>query len=318
MIAMEKELISIVIPVHNEEANVPLISSGLNKVLNETSYDFEIIFINDGSKDNSSVELNKVAKEDKRIKVLEFNRNFGKEAATTAGLEVCRGNACIVVDADLQHPIELIPEFIKKWENGAEVVVGVRTKNNGEGLIKRFGSYLFYLTINSIAETKLVPRATDYRLIDRMVIDEFKRLREKNRMTRALIDWLGFKQDYVYFKANERMHGKASYSYLKLIKLAMSSFVAHSLFPLKFAGYLGIFITFFSSLLGLIMFIDKFFLREPWKMYFSGAAMLATVILFLIGIVLSCMGLMALYIGNIHTEVINRPMYIIKRKTNFQ
>lgn len=318
MIAMEKELISIVIPVHNEETNVPLISSDLKKVLDKTNYDFEIIFINDGSKDNSSVELNKIAEEDKRIKVLEFNRNFGKEAATTAGLEACRGNACIVVDADMQHPIELIPEFIKKWENGTKVVVGVRTKNKGEGLIKRFGSYMFYLTINSIAETKLVPRATDYRLIDRVVIDEFKRLKEKNRMTRALIDWLGFKQDYIYFKANERVHGIASYSYLKLIKLALSSFVAHSLFPLKLAGYLGIFITFFSTLLGLLMIADKFFLSNQWKMSFSGTAMLATVIIFLIGIVLSCLGLIALYIGNIHAEVINRPMYIIKRKTNFQ
>ncbi len=314
---MEKKLISIVIPVHNEENNIPLMHTELKKVINATDYDFEIIFVNDGSTDNSFAELNKIANTDNTVKVIEFSRNFGKEAATTAGLETCQGAACIVIDVDLQHPVELIPEFIKKWEEGAEVVVGVRIKNKAEGLIKKIGSYLFYLTINRIAETKITPHATDYRLLDRVVIEKFKELKEKNRMTRALIDWLGFKRDYVYFSANERRYGKASYSYLKLMKLAVSSYVAHSLLPLKLAGYLGIFITFFSSIMGLFMFADKFFLVEPYKMNFSGPAILATIILFLVGIVLICLGLIALYIGNIHAEVINRPLYIIKKRINF-
>jgi len=314
---MEKKLISVVIPVHNEENNIPLIYAELEKVLNTTNYDFEIIFVNDGSTDNSPAELNKITAADKTVKVIEFSRNFGKEAATTAGLDISQGAACILIDADLQHPIKLIPEFLEKWEKGAEVVVGVRIKNKGEELIKKIGSYLFYLTINTIAETKIIPHATDYRLLDRVVIEKFKELKEKNRMTRALIDWLGFKRDYLYFTANERQYGKASYSYLKLMKLALSSYVAHSLLPLKLAGYLGIFITFFSSILGLFMFADKIFLVEPYKMNFSGPAIIATSILFLVGIVLICLGLIALYIGNIHAEVINRPIYIIKKKINF-
>ena len=313
---MEKRHISIVIPFYNEENNIPLIYMELKKILNNANYSFEIIFVNDGSTDNSSTELDKITAADHTVKVIEFRRNFGKEVAMTAGLDICQGAACILMDADLQHPVEMIHEFIKRWENGAEVVVGVRNKNKSEGLIKKAGSYIFYLTINAISETEITPSSTDYRLLDRIVIEEFKRLKEKNRMTRALIDWLGFKRDYVYFNANERLYGKPSYNYLKLFRLAVSSYISHSLLPLKIAGYLGIVITSFSTLLGLVMFVDKFFLKDPYKMYFSGTAMLATIIMFLIGIVLTCLGLIALYIGNIHGEVVNRPIYIVRRRVN--
>ena len=315
---MKKKLISIVIPVYNEEKNIPIVYGELKKILSSVDYDFEIIFVNDGSMDRSQAELDKLLRDDKNVKVIEFTRNFGKEAATSAGISICEGSACLLLDADLQHPVKLIPEFLAKWEKGAEVVVGVRNKNRGEGLIKKFGSYLFYLTINKIAETEITPRATDYRLLDKLVVDEFKRLTEKNRMTRALIDWLGFKQDYVYFNANERKYGTPGYGYLKLVKLALSSYVAHSLFPLKLAGYLGIFITFASGILGLLMLAVKFLLKGPWKLNFSGPAILAIVILFLVGIILICLGLIALYIGNIHIEVINRPMYVIKKRINVQ
>ena len=313
---MEKRHISIVIPFYNEENNIPLVYRELKKILNNANYSFEIIFVNDGSTDNSSAELDKITAADHTVKAVEFSRNFGKEVAMTAGLDICQGAACILMDADLQHPVEKIHEFIKRWENGAEVVVGVRNKNKSEGLIKKAGSYIFYLTINAISETEITPSSTDYRLLDRIVIEEFKRLKEKNRMTRALIDWLGFKRDYVYFNANERLYGKPSYNYLKLFRLAVSSYISHSLLPLRIAGYLGIVITSFSILLGLVMFVDKFFLKDPYKMYFSGTAMLATIIMFLIGIVLSCLGLIALYIGNIHGEVVNRPMYIVRRRVN--
>lgn len=313
---MEKKLISVVIPVYNEEKNIPIVYAELKKVLNSVDYDFEIIFVNDGSTDRSQAELDKLSENDKNVKIVEFTRNFGKEAATTAGISTCEGSACLLLDADLQHPVELIPEFLAKWKKGAEVVVGVRNKNRGEGLIKKIGSYLFYLTINKIAETEITPRATDYRLLDKLVIEEFRRLTEKNRMTRALIDWLGFRRDYVYFNANERKYGEPGYRYFKLVKLALSSYVAHSLFPLKLAGYLGIFITFSSGILWLLMLADKFLLKDPWKLNFSGAAMLAVAILFLVGIILICLGLIALYIGNIHIEVIDRPMYVIKKRTN--
>lgn len=306
------KLISIIIPVYNEEKNLLPLYDGVIKALEKTDCDHEIIFIDDGSRDSSLEKLKSIAESDENIKILEFSRNFGKEIAVTAGINHCLGDACIMIDADLQHPPNLITEFIKKWEDGAEVVVGVRKENNEKNLAKKLGSLLFYKIMGKISETDITPNATDFRLLDRTVVDAFNRFSERNRMTRALIDWLGFDREYVYFKAEKRMSGKAGYSFFKLLKLALSGFISHSLFPLKFAGYLGIVITFFSGTLGLFIFIEKYILNDPWGLSFSGPAILAVIILFLVGIVLVCLGLIALYIANIHGEVIGRPLYVIK------
>jgi len=315
----KNQKISIILPVFNEEKNIPLIYERLVKVIQNLGghYDVEIIFVNDGSQDNSGGLLQELVKNNQQVKYLELSRNFGKEIATTAGLDYCQGQAAILLDADLQHPPELIPQFLDKWQSGAEIVIGIREENKGEGLIKRVGSFFFYKIMKLIGETKIIPRATDYRLIDRKVINEFSRFTERNRITRGLLDWLGFKKDYLHFQADFRKNGKANYSCIKLIRLAISSFTAHSLFPLKLAGYLGIIITLFSGALGFFVFVEKYILNDPWQMEFSGPAMLAIMILFLIGIVLICLGLIALYIAQIHGEVINRPMYVIRNKENF-
>ena len=160
---------------------------------------------------------------------------------------------------------------------------------------------------------EIVSQATDFRLLDKEVINEFNKMTERNRMTRALIDWMGFKRQYISFEANERLHGEASYSFWKLLRLAFNSVISFSLFPLRIAGYLGIFITLISGLLGLFIFITKYVMGS---MEFSGPAILAVVTLFLIGIVLICLGLIALYIANIHGEVSNRPLYIIRKSTS--
>ncbi len=308
--------ISIVIPVYNEEGSITSVYNDLKSVV--SSFDYEIIFINDGSIDGTMEKLRSFCQADSRIKVIEFSRNFGKEVATTAGINHCSGGACIIMDGDGQHPVELILEFIEKWQAGAEVVIGVRQKNKGEGIVKAIGSWFFYKIMSLISETKVVPRSTDYRLLDRQVVNEFNRLTERSRMTRGLIDWLGFRKDYVSFNAKARIKGKASYSFTRLLKLALSSFVSHSLFPLKFAGYLGIIITFFSGILGTFIVIENYILHDPWHLDFSGPAMLAVMILFLIGIVLVCLGLIALYIASIHSEVIGRPMYVVRKKENFE
>jgi len=306
----------VIIPVYNEEKNILLIYNEIKKVWENLAenYDYELIFVNDCSQDKSGEEIEKIAEGDKQVKHLEFSRNFGKEIATSAGLHHALGEAAIMIDADLQHPSEFIPEFVEKWENGAPVVVGIREKNKGEELFKRIGSALFYRIMNLIGETQIIPNATDFRLLDRKVIEEFKKFTERNRITRALVDWLGFEIARVYFRANERKSGKAGYNYLKLIKLALSSFVSHSLFPLKLAGYLGIFITVFSTFLGLFVIIEQIILKDPLGVRFSGTAMLAVMILFLVGVMLSSLGLIALYIAHIHDEVINRPMYVIKNQ----
>lgn len=311
----QKALISIVVPVCNEARNIPATHEKITSLFSTLPYRCEIIFVDDGSLDNTPVELSHLSAKDKTVKVIRLSRNFGKEAALSAGIKHATGSACLMMDGDLQHPAEKIPEFIEKWENGAQVVIGIR-KNHRSGIIKRLGSYLFYLSINTISETPIKPGATDFRLIDRTVIDEFCKLTEINRMTRALIDWLGFKREYIYFNAEKRIHGKARYGFFKLLKLAISSYVAHSLMPLKLAGYLGVFIIISSSILFSFMFIEQYVLGDPWRLMFTGTAYLAVAILFLVGIILCCLGLIALYIGNIHTEVTKRPLYVISKRIN--
>ncbi|HLN18565.1 MAG TPA: glycosyltransferase family 2 protein [Patescibacteria group bacterium] len=308
----ERKIISIISPVFNEEKNISMLYEQLKGVTNPLPYDFEFIFVNDGSEDKSIVEMKNLRTKDPKVMIIDFSRNFGKEIATTAGINYCHGDACIMIDADLQHPVEKIPEFIEKWTNGAEVVVGVRNKTRDERIFKKVGSYLFYKIINSISDMEIVSQATDFRLMDRIVIDEFNKLTERNRMTRALIDWLGFRRDYVYFTANQRFQGKATYSFWMLLRLAFNSVISFSLFPLRVAGYLGMIITVMSGMIGIFIFITKYLTKT---MYFTGPAILAVIILFLIGIVLICLGLIALYIANIHSEVSNRPIYII-RKSN--
>jgi glycosyltransferase involved in cell wall biosynthesis len=308
--------ISIIIPAYNEEKNIPLVYVELGKVFSllADKYVFEVIFINDGSSDKTAETIKKLASEHGDIRYIDFSRNFGKEVATTAGINLCKGDACMMVDADLQHPVELIPNFIASWEKGSEVVIGVRNENKSDGLIKKIGSALFYNIINKIAEIKIVPNATDFRLMDRKVINEFNRFSETNRMTRALIDWLGFRRDFIYFDANERLHGQASYSFWKLFSLAINSFVSLSLFPLKLAGNLGIVITLISGVSGLYILLGKYFFHQHFASTFSDAENLAIFIVFLVGIILMSIGLIALYVANIHREVIKRPIYVIRDK----
>jgi glycosyltransferase involved in cell wall biosynthesis len=309
---MNKSL-SIIIPVYNEAANIRPLMAALLPVLTQLSaYTCEIIFVDDGSSDRSVQAIEELMVTNSRIKLIEFSRNFGKELATTAGIHAATGDAAIMLDADLQHPPELIPEFIAKWESGAEIVIGVRRSNTKEGIIKRLGSKLYYSISNLISDTEILSNATDFRLIDRVVIDEFNKFSERERITRGLIDWLGFRRDTVSFIAPERRSGVASYNFSKLLGLAIKSFVSHSLFPLKLAGYAGVIIIIFSLPFGIFMFLSRYIFTNFYN--FSGTAILAVILLFLIGIVLSCLGLIALYIANIHTEVINRPLYVIRKK----
>ena len=312
-----QKTISIIVPVYNEEKNILLVNAEILKVFSSLPYGYEIIFVNDGSKDNSQAIIESLTKKDKKIRSIEFSRNFGKEAATSAGLDAAGSDAVIIIDADLQHPVSLIPEFIERWQRGAEVVIGVRNKSKSNSSLKKFGSFMFYKIMNLIGETKIIPHATDFLLLDKKVVLSFRRFTEHNRMTRGLIAWLGFKRDYINFVASERINGAASYSKLKLTKLALSSFVAHSLFPLKFVGYFGLFITVVSGLFGTLLLFGKYLFHNIYASSFSGPAQLAILIIFLVGLMMASLGLVALYIGNIKNEVANRPNYII-RKIDFE
>lgn len=312
----EKKLISIVIPVFNEEKNTVEMVSRLDEIaLKEVEYDFEYIFVNDGSSDSTQAVLEGISVQNPRVKYLEFSRNFGKEIASSAGLCHSSGSATILMDGDLQHPPELIPAFLRKWEKGFEVVVGVRDANEGHSILRKIGSTVYYRIMEWISEYKAYRYSTDFRLIDRKVIEVFKRLPEKQRLTRGLIDWLGFKRDKIIYQAAKRIHGEVRYNYWKLIHLALNSFVSHSLFPLKIAGYLGILITTLSGLFGFFIFVNQFIFKMSDSFYASYIAMLTILVIFLVGIILCCLGLVALYIANIHVEVLNRPLFII-RTTN--
>jgi glycosyltransferase involved in cell wall biosynthesis len=313
---MEHSLISVVIPCYNEKDNLPRLHQALAGVFASlgSRYNAEFLFIDDGSEDGTAAEIEKLAVSDPRVRLISFSRNFGKEIATSAGIRYALGAAVVMLDADLQHPPELIPIFLEKWQNGAEVIIGVRKKNKNYTLVKKCGSAVYYKLMRAISKTTMIPRETDFRLIDRSVADAFNTFTERQRNTRALIDWLGFRREYIEFNANERANGQASYSLRKLFHLAMYSFVSHSLFPLRIAGYLGGFITFFSGLLGVIVFFERYIFHDAWSWHISGSAQLAIINVFLIGLVLMCLGFIALYIENIQNETTNRPMYVIRKK----
>jgi dolichol-phosphate mannosyltransferase len=317
-----KKTISLIIPCYNESENIEFCYDALIDLWQDKNlkkYELEIIYIDDGSHDDTLEKMYKLAKKDNRVKVLEFSRNFGKEIATTAGKSFCSGDCCITLDVDLQYPVEKIPEFVEKWEKGADVVVGIRDKKKTNNLIEKIGSYWFYKILNLISQVEVLPGALDFRLLDRKVIDEFNKLTERGRMTRALIDWLGFKREYVHYTENHRLNGTSTYSFFKRITLTLYTFVAHSLLPLRLAGYLGVIITFVSGFIGFFALINQYILDTPLENFiFSGPFLVGILSVFLNGIVLSCLGLVALYIASIHTEVNNRPLFIVRSKKNFE
>lgn len=309
-----KKLISIIIPVHNEAPNLQKLYEELEQHSSRMPrYAFEFIFVDDGSTDESIAMIETLATQDPRVRLVEFARNFGKEAAISAGLHASRGDAALMLDADLQHPPRLMRRFIQEWQNGADVVIGIRKYDRKETWFKRWASARFYQIMQAIAHTKITPHATDYRLLDRKVMDVFARLTERNRITRGLIDWLGFKRAYIPFTADLRHAGERSYSTKALFKLAMNSFTAYSLVPLKLAGYLGTVILSLATPAAIIMYVERYVLDDPLNWQIRGTAMLAILLVIMVGLVLACLGLISLYIASIHAEVTNRPLYVVRR-----
>jgi glycosyltransferase involved in cell wall biosynthesis len=309
-----KPVLSVVVPVYNEIFNVDPVVNAVAAVFDErlSGYELELLFVDDGSTDGTGHAIELAHTRDPRVRLLELSRNFGKEAALTAGLMGCRGQAAITLDGDLQHPPERLPDFVDAWERGADVVVGIRSEAEGVTVFKRLGSFLFSAVMRRMSETEFLSGSTDFRLMDRQVIDAFGRLAERKRITRGLIDWLGFRRVVIEFRAASRQHGKARYDFRKLVGLALSAIVSHSLVPLKLAGYLGAFITLVGSLLGAFIVLNKYILHDPWGLNFSGPAMLAVFILVLNGLVLMCLGVMAWYIGAILGEVTGRPLFVVR------
>ncbi|HSX43249.1 MAG TPA: glycosyltransferase family 2 protein [Candidatus Saccharimonadales bacterium] len=308
---MTRQLVSIIVPFFNEAPNLTPLHKEITKHTKALPYDFELIFVDDGSTDNSATIAHHLADTDKHVHYLGLSRNFGKEAAMTAGLNAADGDAAIIIDADMQMPPSLLGEFLAKWKGGADVVVGVFAGRNTSSLHK-IGSSAFYRIMQSVSQTKITPHATDYRLLDRKVINVFSQLPEHNRITRGLIDWLGFRRDYLPFKQEQRLHGRPTYDFRKLLKLAINSLTSNSLMPLKLAGYIGGAILILSLPIGALMTLERFVFHAPIR----GTAFLAILLVAMVGLILVCLGFISLYIANIVTEVTARPLYVVREDTS--
>jgi polyisoprenyl-phosphate glycosyltransferase len=308
--------IAIVIPVYRESRNLERLCERLDKVTEGLrDYAWEYLFVNDGSPDDSYDVLRRLASRDRKIKVLDLSRNFGKEIALTAGVhEASDAEAVICMDADLQHPPELVPALVKEWEAGAEIVATVRVTIERQPLLRRIGSHVYYWLMARISGLEMVSQTTDFRLYDRKVVAAFCRATERERMFRGIMDWMGFRKVYVPFRADAREEGVAGYSYSKLWNLALNSITSFSLLPLRLTGYLGVFITTLSGVL-LAWMLGSFMIGN--KAGYTPLAIVVVANTFLIGIVLMAIGMVALYIGTIHTEVVNRPLYIVRERLNF-
>lgn len=301
--------LSIIVPVYNEAAGIEAFHSSLVAVIKDYK-NYEIVYVNDGSSDDSLQKLQALAGPSRAVRIISLSRNFGKEIAVTAGIQLARGQAIMTLDADGQYPVELIPKFIEQWEQGSQIVIGMRQSNQKEGFIKRYGSKLFHYLINKYSDAHLVYGSTDYRLIDREVQQAFMRMPERNRTNRGVIDWLGFERSYVPFHAKAREHGEAAYSFKKLFKLAIDSVISLSSSPLYAAAYIGAVIVPFSILLGIFMAIEMA-IGDPLNLNITGGGFVLDLELLLIGVLLLSQGIIGLYLSHIHAETQGRPLYVI-------
>lgn len=304
--------ISIVIPAHNEEGNVALVHEKIKEVFSGLhDYDFEIIFVNDGSRDSTQQKLEELSAQYDEVKFIEFSRNFGHQPAVKAGLDHAHGNAVISMDGDLQHPPELIPHMIKKWEEGYDVVYTIRTYPKQISYFKRKTSDFFYKMLSSLSDVDLTKGGgSDFRLLDANAVEVMRGFTEDDLFLRGLTSWMGFKQTGIEFTANERIAGESSYNLKKMVTFAFTGITAFSVKPLYIAAYLG-FLFSALSVVGYVGYVIYSFVVET---EISGWASLIMTIVFFGGLQLIIMGIMGIYLGKIFKQVKERPNYIIKNK----
>ncbi len=306
--------ISVVIPMYYEEEVANECYSRMKTVLSKLdNYSYEIIFVNDGSKDKTLEILTNIANTDKNVKVLSFSRNFGHQAAVTAGIKFVTGDVVLIIDADLQDPPELLPEMIKLWEDGNEVIYGKRKSRKGESKFKLLTAKMFYNTLNSLSDVDIPKDTGDFRLVDKKVIDVINTLPEHNKFLRGLFSWVGFEQYAFEYERQERFAGKTKYPLKKMLKLAGDGIISFSTKPLKLLGSVGIlaiFISFIILIYALISYIFNLNNLTP------GWTSLMVAITFFSGVQLVSLWISSEYIGRIYDETKQRPQYIINKKIN--
>ena len=301
--------VSLIIPCYNEEQSLPLLYEAICATAAEhDAYEWEFLFVNDGSKD-STLEIIKILRaDDKRVSFVDLSRNFGKERAMLAGFDYAQGDCAVVMDADLQHPPKVIGEMLAKWEEGYDDIYGKRITRGKESWLRKSLSLTFYKLLGKISNIDLLPNVGDFRLLDRRCIDALKQLRESERYTKGLYCWIGYKKTFVEFEQGERAAGESKWSFFKLLSLAMEGVVSFSTAPLKIATFAGFICAMASIIYSVYFLIKSLVVTDP----VAGFPTLIITILFIGGLQLICLGIIGEYVGRIFNESKRRPVYFAR------
>lgn len=307
MATSNQPTLSVIVPVYNEEDVLPAFHERLGGVLAGVGYAIEIVYINDGSTDTTLAKLGDLYAQDPRVAIVDLSRNFGKEVALTAGLHKAQGDAVVVIDADLQDPPELIPQLIKEWENGYDVVYARRNQRKGETWFKKASAAGFYRLIQRLSKVRIPEDTGDFRLLSRRAVDALNTLSEQHRFMKGLFAWIGYKQKAVYYDRDPRFAGTSKWNYWKLWNFALDGITSFTTAPLKFATYLGFLTAFVAFIYGMFMLVRTLIFGNPVPGYPS----LIVIILFLGGVQLMAIGVVGEYVGRIFTETKRRPLYFL-------
>ncbi len=304
----KKKLITILVPAYNEHESIPILYDRLVSLMSsQPKYDFEVLFVNDGSKDDTLDLIKFLRNKDKRINYVNLSRNYGKEIAMSAGFDYVNGDALVIIDADLQDPPELIPEMIKYWEEGYDDVYAKRKSRKGESFLKKFTSWGFYRILQSMTKIEIQKDTGDFRLLDRRCVEAIKQLRESQRYTKGLYSWIGYNKKEILYDRDPRVAGKTKWNYMKLINLSIDGITSFTTSPLRWAAIIGILVSFVGFIYMLVIIMKTLI----YGVDVSGYASMMVVILFLGGIQLIFLGLIGEYLGRAFYEVKGRPLYFI-------
>jgi len=301
--------IDIIVPVYDEQEVLVIFYDRISKVMDSCQVDWQVIFVDDGSSDQTLTSLENLHKADSRIGYVSLSRNFGKEYALTAGLDHTNADAVIVIDVDLQDPPELIPEMIDNWQKGYEVVYATRKQRHGESVVKRTTANLFYRIINAMSKIDIPKDTGDFRLMSKKAYLAVNKLRERNRFMKGLFAWVGFKQKRLYFEREPRAAGTTKWNYSKLWRFALDGITAFSYVPLRFATWIGVLVAVFSFFYGLMIIVKTLIMGND----VAGYPSLMVVVLFLGGIQLMALGIIGEYLGRMFEENKKRPLYLVDK-----
>lgn len=304
---------SIVVPMYNEEEVIEETYKRLTETMRTTNEEYELVFVNDGSRDRTMEIVSRICEQDKHVRLINFSRNFGHQIAITAGLDYAQGQAIVVIDADLQDPPRVILEMIQKWKEGYDVVYGKRIKRKGETWFKKATAAMFYRLLRSMTTVDIPLDTGDFRLIDRKVADALRGLKEKNRFVRGLVSWVGFRQTSVEYVREERWAGETKYPLSKMMKFAMDGITSFSVKPLRLATYIGFALSICSFLYLMVVLFQALFTDTTQP----GWASTVAINLFFNGIMLILLGIIGEYIGRIYDESKDRPLYIVREVIGF-